>query len=321
MLVNTSSVGESPSPVVQGFGAAAVAAAADKPVDANDVVTGNDGYFDQPANQPELKQIDEARFWQEMKLVAVMTELDDQRLELDVSLSEAKAKQEETESLLADDRAAVREIESQIKEIDSQFLDASRKLVKIAKGGALLELDKHTQPEGSVATASNLNAAEEDESWRAHPTSALLAVIPGVKKKKEMLIEVAPTVGQVQDMRQQASLDHKSFKSVMPKGCGESFADQVEDAVDIFIGRWIKQKNSPTEFADNLVAEIRIAAKNNGWTKDDCQPKDTDNEFVKNGFAAFNEGRPHTDVIPDNEHQAKQWMTGWVGGEVLKTLA
>jgi hypothetical protein len=320
MLVNTSSVidtatGETPSPVVQGF-AASVDAVANSVSENVQSVTENSENV-QPSG--ELKQIDDQKFWAEMRLVSVMNGLETQRHELEVDLAEAKEKLASAEEALSTERAAVREIESQIKSVTDEFLDSARKLCKIASGGALTELDAHLDSTSTNGDGASKTEAEDD-GYRSHPTSALLAVIPGAAKKKEKLLEIAPTVGHVQDLRQQASLEHKQFKEVLPRGCGEGFAQAVDDVVCEFIARWMRQRNSPTNFADNLVAEIRIAAKNNGWTRDDCEIKGSENEFVKAGFAAFNEGRPHTDVSQDNEANAKQWMTGWVGGEVLKSL-
>jgi hypothetical protein len=69
------------------------------------------------------------------------------------------------------------------------------------------------------------------------------------------------------------------------------------------------------------VADVRESAKQNDWQREDCQPKETDSAAMRAGFAAFGEGRPYSDVVLDDLHAAKQWMTGWVSGEVLKSLA
>lgn len=277
---------------------------------------------DQP--QGNLQPIDENRFWEEMKLVSVMTGLESQRRELEVELTEAKATVSQVEADLAEKRAAVKEIAGQVESVTDEFLDAARKLCQIAQGGAIPAMNAATSSESTAgdtsATDAVVTAQIDENGWRLHPTSDVLLKIPGAKGKKEKLIDLAPTVGHLQDLRVEASKDCKPFKAMMPKGCGEQFASAVETELIEFIMRWTKQQSGPsTKFADDLVAEIRQAAKQNGWTKEDCEPKETDNEFLRAGFLSFGQGRPYTDVIVGNEANAKQWMIGWVSGEIKST--
>jgi hypothetical protein len=87
----------------------------------------------------------------------------------------------------------------------------------------------------------------------------------------------------------------------------------------VFFVKYWKDKAMPQPdlSADEIVEEIRSSAKENGWSAEDCKPKGTDSDFLRSGFAAFCEGRPYTDMPIDDRQHAKQWMIGWVGGEIL----
>jgi hypothetical protein len=48
------------------------------------------------------------------------------------------------------------------------------------------------------------------------------------KKKREALLEECPTLGHLEDMRRDASLKGIPFCQILPKGIGESIADELE---------------------------------------------------------------------------------------------
>lgn len=78
------------------------------------------------------------------------------------------------------------------------------------------------------------NDAEQPEStdWRSVETEGLLQNIEGMGKKKlESIVELFPTLGDLEDARGEASKDHQSFSSVLPKGIGQQLADQIENAM------------------------------------------------------------------------------------------
>lgn len=66
--------------------------------------------------------------------------------------------------------------------------------------------------------------------WRNTPTAELLAGIKGLGEKKlEAIVEIAPTAGKLESLRGEASMEHKQFKDVLPKGCGDAMADEIEN--------------------------------------------------------------------------------------------
>lgn len=69
-----------------------------------------------------------------------------------------------------------------------------------------------------------------DQSWRAIPTSDLLDGIKGMgDKKRDAILSLIPTMGDFEDLRGQASIAHKPFRSVLPKGVGQGMADEIEE--------------------------------------------------------------------------------------------
>jgi hypothetical protein len=69
-----------------------------------------------------------------------------------------------------------------------------------------------------------------DQSWRAIPTSEILDGIKGMgDKKRDSILSLIPTMGDFEDLRGQASIAHKPFRSVLPKGVGQGMADEIEE--------------------------------------------------------------------------------------------
>jgi hypothetical protein len=265
----------------------------------------------------EVKPFDEAKFWAEVALIGRMSELDRVREEIAAELAEQKGEWEKLKDETSKAREVMSDLESELKDKTDEFMEIAKELCSVARGRSLKELP------ANVATTQNDSAGEppeqSDDGWRLHPTSELLNGIKGSKSKKDLVIDAAPTIGHLEDLRSEASKECVSFNAKLPKGCGKGFAQSIEDLLVEFIGKWVAQRSNPAVAiqADELLAEIRAASQQNGWTKEDCQPKETDSPSLKAGFMAFNEGRPHTDVVVDDLNAAKQWMIGWVGGEFL----
>ena len=264
--------------------------------------------------ESESKPFDEAKFWAEVALIGRMSELDRVREEIAAELAEQKVEWERLKDETSKAREVMSDLESDLKDKTDEFMEIAKELCSVARGRSLKELP------ANVATTQNATESEQNEDgWRLYPTYELLKPIKGNSAKKEKIIEAAPTVGDLEDLRGEGSKAHKSFNEVLPKGCGKGFAQTIEDLLCDYMRKWQLDKSNPAVIVkcDELLAEIRAASQHNGWTKEDCQPKDTDSPSLKAGFHAFNEGRPHTDVVVDDANAAKQWMIGWVGGEFL----
>jgi len=69
-----------------------------------------------------------------------------------------------------------------------------------------------------------------DLTWREIPTAKVIEGIERLgKKKAELLIETYPTLGDLEDIRGEASKQFKTFKDILPNGIGQSTADQLEE--------------------------------------------------------------------------------------------
>lgn len=80
------------------------------------------------------------------------------------------------------------------------------------------------------AAATDKSKVEPGTNWRATATCDLLYGIKGMGPKKlDGICSLAPTVGHLEDLRGQASIECKPFKDVLPKGCGEELCSAIEE--------------------------------------------------------------------------------------------
>lgn len=267
----------------------------------------------------EPKTFDEQRFWREIELIARLGELKSERDDIEAELSDAKGDAKGLKDSLSEANELVSDLESRLKDKTDEFMETAFELCNVARGA--IEALPVKSIEGD-AVSSEVKE-EPNDGWRLHSTKDLLSGMKGNKGKRDSVAELAPTVGHLEDLRAEASKECVAFSEKLPKGCGKGFAQSIEDLLIEFISKWVAQQSNPaaSQQADDLVAEVRESAKQNDWQREDCQPKETDSAAMRAGFAAHGEGRSHSDVVLDDLHAAKQWMTGWISGEVLKTLA
>jgi len=172
-----------------------------------------------------------------------------------------------------------------------------------------------------LPTESDLQLEDKVEGWRLASTADLMSGIKGLSKKKlALLVEQAPNAGALEDLRALASSEHKQYHEVFPKGIGAGVAALIEDALCEHVLQWTKRMEDPArhKLADDLLAELRGVVSE--WTEADCVPKESDDEHVHAGYTAFNQGMRHSEFLSEDRAMAKQWMTGWVGGERLQHL-
>jgi hypothetical protein len=97
-----------------------------------------------------------------------------------------------------------------------------------------LELKEQAKdnPNAPPIAAAASQSPNQDEEWKAVPTSRIFEgkTIKGLGKKKiEAVCDVAPTLGELEELRNQASLKHLHFCKMLPKGIGEELADAIQD--------------------------------------------------------------------------------------------
>jgi hypothetical protein len=112
-------------------------------------------------------------------------------------------------------------------------------------------LPKHPQIATETTQEAGEDGGEDDvtdgDDWRSMPTRKLLEGIKGMGAKKlDAICELAPTAGALEDLRGEASRSFKLFKEILPKGCGEAMADEIENRL-IERVRYDEPKASETE--------------------------------------------------------------------------
>lgn len=114
------------------------------------------------------------------------------------------------------------DLEATLKLSKAEYKEALDYLVALKKRG----------PQSSVV-ASNLGIElPEDDSWRLISTERVLEGIENLgTKKRDLILSAFPTFGELEDARNKASLMHKQFKEVLPKGIGSAIADQLETRI------------------------------------------------------------------------------------------
>jgi hypothetical protein len=181
----------------------------------------------------------------------------------------------------------------------------------------------------------------EDNAWREVTTSTLLEGMSGIGQKKlDALIAIAPTAGHLEDLRGEASLAHKHFKEVLPKGFGEKIVDVIEEALLELRKR--PTKSAAEQAAENkpdvldkpvddamasILARCRAAHKKMGHQEDfevsgiePDNPDDSEDSYA-NGWDAFQSGDSLSDcpVIPAGTDESAEWdedwIMGWAGAE------
>lgn len=80
---------------------------------------------------------------------------------------------------------------------------------------------------------------QDDNAWRSASIEDLqLDQIKGFgKKKRDALYEACPTMGDLEDLRAEASKQHKQFSDVLPDGFGQKLADEIENAIIEWMAR------------------------------------------------------------------------------------
>ena len=108
----------------------------------------------------------------------------------------------------------------------------------------------------SEPSAIQVDDANADTTWKQIPTSQIIDGIKGMgAKKAAAIIDLAPTLGDLEELRAAASLAHKQFKELLPKGVGSAMADEMEERILTVIGKHC----AALESAGDVAAEVAEA--------------------------------------------------------------
>lgn len=289
------------------------------PKDTTPVVTDTTAVVE--TEQAGLTKAEQERlFWEEVRLLGELRENESQRDQLNCELATAKERQRELQTELNNLSMRIPQIEEAVQECCEDTLTYARALWRLkAASDQSSQQPAAIEPLASEQPAALPAPVEESTEWRNLATAELLAGIKGLGKKKlETICELAPTVGHLEDLRGQASREHKQYNEVLPDGCGAGVAQMIEDRLVKHIADWARKQSAGNPLADELLVSFRQKVASEAWQPSDCTPDSNDTEQTHLGFGAFNEGKPHTALPTQNPELARQWMLGWVCAEVIK---
>lgn len=159
------------------------------------------------------------------------------RMKLDDLKSEIVILSKKIEDL----RQLTKEAKAEYKQCLSDLMDGEKKGPDLPKKPEcityerFLELKEQASKSGGDGVEVKplaLYQPNQDEEWKSVPTSKIFEgkTIKGLGPKKiEAVCDVAPTLGELEELRNQASLKHLHFCKMFPKGIGEELADAIQD--------------------------------------------------------------------------------------------
>ena len=276
-----------------------------------------------PTDGALSKAEQERLFWEEVKLLGSLRDSEEDRAAIESTLAAKRSRQKELQVELNELAMKIPQLEEELEESVEQTLRVARALWQLKAPAnqvlpAIAEQPIEQTPPAIEGPSTETQPSESAE-WRTLATAELLAGIKGLGKKKlQTICELAPTVGHLEDLRGQASREHKQYNEVLPDGCGAGVAQMIEDRLVAHIANIAKQNSGDNPLADELLKNIRQLAATDAWKASDCIPDGNDTEQTHLGYAAFNEGKPHTALPTQNSELARQWMLGWVCAEIIK---
>ncbi len=142
------------------------------------------------------------------------------------------------DKLVEDRRQSLKEAQAERKQCLSDLMDGERNGPELPKKPECISYAdflkmKEAAGNDPIAIAGTINKEpNQDEEWKSVPTSKIFEgkTIKGLGPKKiEAVCDVAPTLGELEELRNQASLKHLHFCKMLPKGIGEELADAIQD--------------------------------------------------------------------------------------------
>jgi hypothetical protein len=124
------------------------------------------------------------------------------------------------------------------------------KPIAAASGGAS---NAGESTEGNT-TAADVREPNTDDSWRLIASAQILKGIERLGQKKiGSIVDSYPTLGSLEDLRGEASKQHKHFSEVLPDGIGKTIADKIEERMMDEIAKFsvgLKVVSPPTDAED-----------------------------------------------------------------------
>jgi hypothetical protein len=129
----------------------------------------------------------------------------------------------------------VDQLKAALKDAKAELAVASKRLQRLAATGPTYRTKPEPKPETTENDLPEMGDPFEDDheestEWRSIKTDTLLEGIERLgAKKRESIIDACPTLGDLEDLRGEASKQFKQFKDLLPKGIGDGIASELEE--------------------------------------------------------------------------------------------
>ena len=165
---------------------------------------------------------DEKKFWREIELLKKITDCSENIEDHERSINDLKEQIKVEKECLKGEQHRLQKLAIKLRAIrEDKPLPVDPNARKDERESASDETI-----DGDGETAGDDNAS----NWRVMETGQLLDGLKGLGKKKlDALVDAAPTVGDLEDLRGEASKAHQAFREMLPSGFGQKIADAIED--------------------------------------------------------------------------------------------
>lgn len=175
------------------------------------------------------------------------TASEDRQLMADLAAAEKMCRQREDE--LEELKAEAKIAKELLVDAEIRLRRISSKIVDRMNGGESKDTSNTEDTSG--------DSPESSDNWRMLPTRELIVGLSGMGPKKfDAICELAPTVGDLEDKRGEASKYRQSFAEVLPKGCGDNIAQQIEDRLITHIAKFAVAEDDPTSEDNEVTDEV-----------------------------------------------------------------
>ena len=302
--------------------------------DSQTIAEAQPAAIESPAIETSLATVathlDDDRYFEQLDLLAKMADCERRRVEIASELAEAK---EAVKDLNAQFKSCVidmQEIASDIADLMANTYIPERK--QFAADPAKIESDSHGQESETIV------ADWGDGMWREGKTAEVFEGVKGLGKKKlEALVDLAPTIGELEDLR---GTSYGVFKNVLPQGFGDKVASEIEDRLIAYIAAHSTppaseqvKMNAPATVVDDaseavtladvegFVEQYRNDAEIEKWDERDCDLENLEFE-ASEGFQSFKNGES-VSSFPATwpEDQLREWAHGYVCAEVMARIS
>ena len=189
-------------------------------------------------HETEAVSEDDRRFWLEIKCLSEIAKCTQNIEDMEEEISDLKSRQKDCKDFLKGETIRLRRLGSELKDIIE---------------GKPLPVESGIKETPQTVFASSVT---ESGSWRSMPIEEAMDGVKGLgKSKMEKLANEATTLGKLEDLRGEASLQHKSFRELLPKGFGQTLADAMENRLTELVA---KSANADTPSAEEQV-KLRVA--------------------------------------------------------------